>query len=235
MTLPISHTTTHATTPGTPSPALPCIGHNSSPPKSAGQNGLRYYVCTRCGEHKTALGMAKKDARRYRSWCKDCDSTSRRKAKPEVHSLAADAEWQVKVSAKQEALRKRGIGRHICTPARSAEMAQPVGQAASWYEDVHLNTFGNASHVAYQIARLCGHDSEVTLPLRSLADAVGRRDEDGRLRSFTDTGIRVLVERGWLETAPQRERGTTFRLKVGDVDYLSRKLEASGWKAVIAS
>lgn len=109
-------------------------------------------------------------------------------------------------------LRKRGF-------ALAAEHKPPTGQAALWYQEVILYVPRSGQAVARQIARLCGDDSEVTLPYRSLADAVGVRDRAGNLRRYTERGIKALVDAGWLEvetTGAKRGAKTTFRLKVGE-------------------
>jgi hypothetical protein len=109
-------------------------------------------------------------------------------------------------------LRKR---RH----AMAAEQMPPIGQAAGWYADTIQCVPPSGQHVARQIARLCGNDSLVTIPWRSLADAVGRRNRAGNLRSYTERGVRALVAAGWLQVdTVGRGRGarTTFLLLPGD-------------------
>ncbi len=104
--------------------------------------------------------------------------------------------------------RKRGF-------AWSAEIAHPVGQAALWYQDVRRVAPLSGSTVAEQIARLCGEDSQLTIPIRSLADAVGRTDKLGRKVAFTERGIEWLIANGWLQKAVAgRGRGarTTYSL-----------------------
>ena len=108
-----------------------------------------------------------------------------------------------------------GISERMRQPA-CAEDAPAVGQAAAWLADVeHVITAPSAVAVAKQLARLAGEDSQVTIPLRSLADAVGQRDSKRRLRAFTESGIDVLVRRGWIaKETVGRGRGarTTFFL-----------------------
>ncbi len=73
---------------------------------------------------------------------------------------------------------------------------------------------GTAHEVAHQVARLCGDDSQVVMPWRSLQSAVGRRD------GFAQRGVRALVEAGWLEvetTGQKRGARTTWRLTVGSM------------------
>jgi hypothetical protein len=82
--------------------------------------------------------------------------------------------------------------------ARAAERMLPVGQAREWYADAFFNMPQSGRDVAMQIARLCGDDSMVTLPQRSLADAVGKADKAGRTRAYAERGVEVLVAAGWL-------------------------------------
>jgi len=84
--------------------------------------------------------------------------------------------------------------------ALSADVLQPSGQAAGWYQDVIRCVPWSGQVVAHQIARLCGDDSVCSVPIRSLADAVGQRDRAGRQVALTERGIEVLVESGWLRT-----------------------------------
>ncbi|MFF2163110.1 hypothetical protein ACFVWP_20675 [Streptomyces sp. NPDC058175] len=81
--------------------------------------------------------------------------------------------------------------------------------------------------MARQIARLCGDDSQVTIPWRSLADAVGIRDRAGNLRRYTERGVKSLKDAGWLEVetvGSKRGAKTTFRLLAGDLSS-----ECLGW------
>ncbi|MFJ8346042.1 hypothetical protein ACIQ9J_06670 [Streptomyces sp. NPDC094153] len=117
-------------------------------------------------------------------------------------------------------LRKRGF-------ALAAETKPPTGQAALWYADVIQCVPRSGRDVARQIARLCGQDSEVTIPWRSLADAVGVRDRAGREVAYTQRGVKALTDAAWLEvetTGAKRGAKTTFRLLVGD-----RGMEWLGW------
>ncbi|WP_215448598.1 hypothetical protein [Streptomyces sp. ATCC 21386] len=110
-------------------------------------------------------------------------------------------------------LRKRGF-------PFAAEHTPPTGQAALWYEEVMQYVPRSGRDVARQIARLSGDDSQVTIPWRSLADAVGKRNRAGNLRSYTDRGAQVLIEAGWLRkevTGQKRGAKTTFYLQVGDL------------------
>jgi hypothetical protein len=77
------------------------------------------------------------------------------------------------------------------------------------------------------MARLCGDDSEVTIPWRSLSDAVGVRDRGGRAMAWTQRGVKALEDAGWLEVetvGSKRGAKTTFRLLAGD-----RGVEWLGW------
>ncbi|WP_158711472.1 hypothetical protein [Streptomyces xylophagus] len=101
----------------------------------------------------------------------------------------------------------------------AAENMPPAGQAYLWYRDVIQYVPLSGMLTAKQIARLCGDDSQVTIPWRSLADAVGRKNRAGNLRSYTERGVQALVESGWLtvETiGSKRGASTTFYLQVGD-------------------
>lgn len=108
----------------------------------------------------------------------------------------------------------------ILPMAMSAENLPPVGQAASWYwELVEAGAPRSGRLVARQLARLCGEGVEVVIKWRSLADAVGVGDRLRRNVAFTQRGVAVLVESGWL-TVTTTGRGytarTTFRLQVGN-------------------
>ncbi|MGW0081510.1 hypothetical protein [Streptomyces sp. NPDC003393] len=103
--------------------------------------------------------------------------------------------------------------------ALAAETVPPTGQAGMWYSDVIQCVPRSGQAVARQIARLCGDDSQVTIPWRSLADAVGVRDSAGRHMAYTQRGVEALTKAGWLEvetTGAKRGAKTTFRLLVGD-------------------
>ncbi|MGW4909679.1 hypothetical protein [Streptomyces sp. NPDC004270] len=124
------------------------------------------------------------------------------------------------IEERRAKLRKRGF-------ALAAETNPPTGQAALWYSDAVQCVPRSGQAVARQIARLCGDDSEVTIPWRSLADAVGVRDRAGNLRRYTERGVRTLVDAGWLEVetvGSKRGAKTTFRLMPGD-----RTSEWLGW------
>ncbi|WP_329187810.1 hypothetical protein [Streptomyces sp. NBC_01428] len=109
-------------------------------------------------------------------------------------------------------LRKRGF-------ALAVEHCPPTDQAALWYGDVIHFVPRSGRDVARQIARLAGDDSQVTIPWRSLADAVGIRNRAGNLVSYTERGVQALVEAGWLtvETVGEKRGAkTTFTLQVGE-------------------
>lgn len=126
--------------------------------------------------------------------------------------------------------------------ARSAESLPPVGQGAEWYGDVLRNVrcgkSGSAWAVARQLARLCGDDSEVTMPRRSIVDAVQDADTLGRDTAFVERGRDVLVDLGWLEVETVgRGRGarTTWRLMPGACadDWMAAlRWSPEGWEAV---
>jgi hypothetical protein len=116
------------------------------------------------------------------------------------------------IEERRRLLRKRGF-------PLAAECMPPTGQAGLWHADVVLCVPRSGRDVAKQLARLCGDDSRVTVPWRSLADAVGVRDRGGRLRAYTERGVQVLVEAGWLavEVAGRgRASRTTFQLLPGE-------------------
>ncbi|MEU6667594.1 hypothetical protein [Streptomyces sp. NPDC046727] len=122
------------------------------------------------------------------------------------------AEYADAIEARRAKLRRRSF-------ALAAETVPPTGQAALWYTGAIQCVPRSGQAVARQIARLCGDDSQVTIPWRSLADAVGVRDRAGNLRRYTERGVRTLVDAGWLEVetvGSKRGAKTTFRLLPGD-------------------
>ncbi|MCA2200337.1 hypothetical protein [Streptomyces sp. SMS_SU21] len=130
------------------------------------------------------------------------------------------------IDVRRVKLRKRGF-------ALAAEAIPPTGQAALWYADAIQCVPRSGQAVARQIARLCGDDSKVTIPWRSLADAVGIRDRAGNLRRYAERGTRALVDAGWLEVetvGSKRGARTTFRLLSGDrsAECLGR-INAEDW------
>jgi hypothetical protein len=125
-----------------------------------------------------------------------------------------------KIEESRAKLRKRGY-------ALAAEHYPPTGQASQWYADVIQVVPRSGQRVAKQLARLCGEDSRVTIPQRSLADAVGCRDKAGNLRAYAERGVEILKDSGWLEVQTVgRGRGakTTYSLLPGP-----RSVEWLGW------
>jgi hypothetical protein len=113
---------------------------------------------------------------------------------PVLAARANRVPFDERVERRHALLRKRNG-----TPL-AAENVPPVGQAALWHDDVIQCLPPSGCHVARQIARLCGDDSRVSIPLRSLANAVGRKDRAGNLVAYTERGIQCLVEAEWLRT-----------------------------------
>ncbi|MFH7324849.1 hypothetical protein [Aeromicrobium sp. JJY06] len=125
---------------------------------------------------------------------------------------AAGVEFTERVEHHGTLLAKRGS-------LLASEAWPPFGQAARWYADVIQCVPRSGQVVARQLARLCGEDSRVTVPLRSLADAVGRTDSAGRARAYAERGIECLTEAGWLSTETTgagQNIITTFYLEPGD-------------------
>lgn len=126
--------------------------------------------------------------------------------------MMTDQDNAARVASHRTLLHKRG------RPLSWEEMPAE-GQAAEWFHEVRRYVTLSGQDVARQLARLCGQDSEVTVPWRSLADAVGRRDRAGRTVAYTQSGVDVLMRHGWLEvetTGQRRGARTTFRLLPGD-------------------
>lgn len=110
--------------------------------------------------------------------------------------------------------------------AQSAEDRPPIGWAAYWFTSVlmQLGLTNNGRSkcvppsgvaVAQQLARLAGDGRQVTIPQRSLADAVGRADSAGRVVAYTQRGVQALIEYGLIErtvTGKGRAGKTTYRL-----------------------
>lgn len=112
----------------------------------------------------------------------------------------------------------------------AAENLPPVGQAYGWYQEVIHYVPLSGMLVAKQIARLCGDDSQVTIPWRSLAESVGRKDRLNRERAYTERGVQTLIDGGWLtvETIGQKRGAkTTFYLQVGDHSEEARRATPS--------
>lgn len=120
--------------------------------------------------------------------------------------------WDAKVQRHRELLGRRGS-------ALSYECVPPVGHAAEWFWDLARFVPPSGRNVARQLARLCGDDTELILPIRSLADAVGIADSAGRVNNYAERGVRTLIEAGWL-TKEVTGRGcvaeTVYRLQPGD-------------------
>ncbi|MFG2570615.1 hypothetical protein ACGFR6_34985 [Streptomyces sp. NPDC048567] len=131
------------------------------------------------------------------------------KQKKVVHILTA---YEAEIEEHRRKLKKRGF-------ALAAEHTPPISQAADWYWEVRLHVSRSARDVARQLARLAGEGIEVTIPERSLADAVGTIDKAGRHIAYTQGGIKVLERSGWIvKTVVGQKRGakTTYELAVGD-------------------
>lgn len=114
----------------------------------------------------------------------------------------------------------------------AAENMPPTGQAYGWYQEVIHYVPLSGMLVAKQVARLCGDDSQVTIPWRSLADAVGRKDRLNRERAYTERGVQALVDAGWLtvETiGSKRGARTTFYLQVGDHSEEAKRTAPSSY------
>ncbi|WP_326788740.1 hypothetical protein [Streptomyces sp. NBC_00151] len=123
------------------------------------------------------------------------------------------ATYAAEINEHRWKLRKRGF-------PFAAEHTPPTGQAALWYEEVTQYVPRSGRDVARQVARLSGEDSQVTISWRSLADAVGKRNRAGNLVSYTERGVRVLKEAGWLRVETIGggcTAKTTFYLQVGDL------------------
>lgn len=120
--------------------------------------------------------------------------------------------YAVEIEEKRRKLRKRGF-------PLAAENIPPTGWAALWYEIAVHYVPRSGMAVAKQIARLAKDGSSVTIPQRSLADAVGIRNRAGNLRSYTERGVKTLVDAGWLKvetTGKGRAAKTTFHMTMGD-------------------
>lgn len=129
--------------------------------------------------------------------------------------VAASESFRERVTRHREAL---GGRRCPVMAAGDAEQTPPTGQAAAWLEEVTPRHPRSAHEVAWQLARLCGEDSQVTIPWRSLADAVGTMDKLGRHVAYAQRGAEILCETGWLEittTGSKRGAKTTFHLVPG--------------------
>ncbi|ALU93881.1 hypothetical protein WQO_11260 [Streptomyces globisporus C-1027] len=131
-------------------------------------------------------------------------------------------------------LNRRGRHRVSTEPlakfALPAEHLPPTGQAYGWYQEVIHYVPLSAMHVAKQLARLAGDDCGVTIPWRSLADAVGKADRLNRTVAYVQRGVEALVDGGWLtvETVgSKRGAKTTFSFQVGDHSEEARRTASS--------
>lgn len=164
-------------------------------------------TCTRCHQSRALADMASKGrgVANVRSYCKMC-------ARVRPANVATAPDWQKRVQ-KVEMERAERRTPSLTVVERRPRERRPTGQAALWYDDAiqHVNRKGQA--VALHIARLCGEDSEVTISIRSLADAVGRVDRAGRHVNFTQLGIKSLVDNGYLSVTKGRgPRPNTYHL-----------------------
>lgn len=119
----------------------------------------------------------------------------------------------------------------------SAETRPPVGQALIWYREVIQTVPLSGMHVAKQVARLCGDDAQVTVPWRSLTDAVGVRGDARYQRAYTERGAEVLAEAGWLRwetTGEKRSAKTTFYLLPRATDSHRELMAVSKRPTVVA-
>lgn len=128
-------------------------------------------------------------------------------------------DFNQKIQQHREVLRKRG------NVAIATEHQPPTGQAYYWYQDVIPQVPECGRNVSHQIARLCGDDSQVTVPYRSLADAVGKYDKTGP-RAYVERGVRMLIDAGWLKVqtvGKKRGASTTFYLLAGEDSEYRKK------------
>lgn len=137
----------------------------------------------------------------------------RRSANEVSTRSALDTEWAETVQRHEALLQRRG-------QPLSWEQMPPTTQSSGWYWDAVQHVPESGRVVARQIARLCGDDSEVTLPWRTLVDAVGQADRAGRTTAYVQRGVRALIELGWLEkqvVGKGRGARTTWRLLPGEL------------------
>ncbi|WP_328755042.1 hypothetical protein OHA28_30750 [Streptomyces sp. NBC_00269] len=140
------------------------------------------------------------------------------------------------IDQRRRLLHRRGRNRLPSEPlakfALAAEHLPPTGQAYGWYQEVIHYVPLSGIHVAKQIAKLCGDDSQVTIPYRSLSDAVGKTDRLGRDYAYMQRGVKALLESGWLtvETVGQKRGAkTTFYLQVGDTSEQAKRAVRDFW------
>lgn len=123
-------------------------------------------------------------------------------------------DYVTEIAEKRRKLKRRGF-------ALAAEHTPPTGQAALWYEEVIHYVPRTGRDVARQLARLAGEDSVITIPDRSLADAVGKVNRAGNLNSYMERGVKVLIDSGWIRkevTGAGCAAKTTYYLQVGELD-----------------
>ncbi len=177
------------------------------------------YRCSKCGSIVKAERFARLSGGKIKTSCKSCDN-ERRAAQRRAAQRRAGSEastqgesWSDRVERHHAALKRRG------GVPRSAEMDAPTGQALGWYMDVAKLAPPTGRDVARQLARLCGEDSVVTISERSLADAVGLTDSEGRARSYVESGIKALVKAEWLEVEHgEGGQPNVYRLMPGPLD-----------------
>ncbi|QNK52490.1 hypothetical protein H7F30_13000 [Dermacoccus sp. PAMC28757] len=134
-------------------------------------------------------------------------------------SVVDEKWWRECVQRHRERL--VSLDRNVFDAAVCAEESTgATGQARAWLEDVVWFVPQSGQRVAVQIARLCGEGSEVTVPWRSLAEAVGIADAAGRHIAYTQRGVEALVNADWLSVESSgkgRSATTTFRLLAGEL------------------
>ncbi|WP_329306953.1 hypothetical protein OG322_24955 [Streptomyces sp. NBC_01260] len=136
---------------------------------------------------------------------------SRRKTTQQKKTVNILTAYSAEIEEHRRKLKKRKF-------AMAAEHTPPIGQAADWYWEARLHVPRSARDVARQLARLAGEGCEVTIPERSLADAVGTIDKAGRHIAYVQGGVKVLERSGWItKTVVGQKRGakTTYTLEVG--------------------
>lgn len=139
--------------------------------------------------------------------------------------------WHEQVARHRDGIRKRHARSRgsVFAAAVSAESLPPTGQAGAWYDDVAYQVPVSARDVARQLARLCGDDSQVAVPWRSLEDAVNVRDRLNRTTAYVQSGVHCLERDGWLShetVGTKRGAVTTFYLMPGDATFVGRRVEA---------
>lgn len=152
---------------------------------------------------------------------------SRRRNTKEKKSVNILTAYSAEIAEHRRKLKKRGF-------PQAAENIPPIGQAADWYHDAVQYVPRSGMLVARQIARLAGEGCEVTIPWRSLADAVGVVDKAGRHIAYTQRGVKTLVDAGWLSVKTKGKgctAKTTFCLEAGDLyDWTHVGSEEGCWE-----